>query len=144
MAAAETMKKTVEQFSTASNQAFKDGVEKSLAALAEANTLSKKNFEAVVASVTAATKGAEALGAETFAYSKKAAEDQVAAVKSLASAKSVQEAMELQTTWAKSALEAYIAQMSKASEIVSASIKDSMKPLNERASAAVEKFQAAR
>jgi phasin family protein len=142
MAAAETLKTTVEQFSTASNQAFKDGVEKSLAALAEANTHSKKNLEAVVASVTAATKGAEALGAET--YSKKAAEDQVAAVKSLAAAKSVQEAMELQTAWAKSALEGYIAQMSKASEIVSASIKDSMKPLNERASAAVEKFQAAR
>jgi phasin family protein len=144
MAAAETMKKTVEQFSTASNQAFKDGVEKSLSALAEANTHSKRNLEAVVASVTAATKGAEALGAEAFAYSKKAAEDQVAAAKSLAGAKSVQEAMELQTTWAKSALEAYIAQMSKASEIVSASIKDSMKPLNERVSAAVEKFQAAR
>lgn len=144
MAAAETMKNTVEQMSTASNQAFKDGVEKSLAALSEANTYSKKNMEAVVASVTAATKGAEALGAQTLAYSKKAAEDQVAAAKSLAGAKSIQEAMELQTTWAKSAMEAYIAQMSKASEIVSASIKDSMKPLNERASAAVEKFQAAR
>lgn len=144
MAAAETVKNNVEQFSTASNQAFKDGVDKSLAALAEANTVSKKNLEAVVASVTAATKGAEALGAETFAYSKKAAEDQVAAVKSLAAAKSVQEAMELQTAWAKSAMEGYMAQMSRASEIVSASIKDSMKPLNERASAAVEKFQAAR
>jgi phasin family protein len=144
MAAAETVKNTVEQFSTASNQAFKDGVEKSLAALAEANTHSKKNLEAVVASVTAATKGAEALGAQTFAYGKKAAEDQVAAAKSLAAAKSVQEAVELQTAWAKSALEAYIAQVSKASEIVSASIKDSVKPLNERASAAVEKFQAAR
>ena len=54
MAAAETMKTTVEQFTTASNQAFKDGVEKSLAALAEANTHSKKNLEAVVASVTTA------------------------------------------------------------------------------------------
>ena len=64
MAAAETLKNTVEQFSTASNQAFKDGVEKSLAALAEANTHSKKNLEAVVASVTAATKGAEELGAQ--------------------------------------------------------------------------------
>ncbi|AAK24131.1 hypothetical protein CC_2160 [Caulobacter vibrioides CB15] len=144
MAAAENLKTTVEQFTTASNQAFKDGVEKSLAALAEANTHSKKNLEAVVASVTAATKGAEALGAETFAYSKKLAEDQVAAAKSLAAAKSVQEAVELQTAWAKSALEAYIAQVSKASEIVSASIKDSVKPLNERVSAAVEKFQAAR
>ena len=144
MAAAETIKKTTEQFATASNQAFKDGVEKSLAALAEANTHSKKNLEAVVASVTAATKGAEALGAETFAYSKKAAEDQVAAVKSLASAKSVQEAMELQTAWAKSAMEGYMAQMSRASEIVSASIKDSVKPLNERVTATVEKLQAAR
>ena len=67
MAATETLKNTVEQFSTASNQAFKDGVEKSLAALAEANTHSKKNLEAVVASVTAATKGAEALGAQAFA-----------------------------------------------------------------------------
>ena len=57
MAAAETIKTTVEQFTAASNQAFKDGVEKSLAALAEANTHSKKNLEAVVASVTAATCG---------------------------------------------------------------------------------------
>ena len=144
MAATETLKNTAEKFSVASNQAFKDGVEKSLTALAEANTHSKENLEAVVASVTAATKGAEALGAQTLAYSKKAAEDQVAAAKSLAGAKSIQEAMELQTTWAKSAMEAYIAQMTKASEIVSASIKDSMKPLNERASAAVEKLQAAR
>jgi len=144
MAAAETLKNTTEQFTTASNQAFKDGVEKSLAALSEANVHSKKNLEAVVASVTAATKGAEALGAQAFAYSKKATEDHVAAAKSLAGAKSVQEAVELQTAWAKSALEAYIAQLSKASEIVSASIKDSVKPLNERVTATVEKLQAAR
>ena len=144
MAAAETMKNTVEQLSASTNQAFKDGVEKSLAALSEANTHSKKNLEAVVASVTAATKGAEALGAQTFAYSKKAAEDQVAAVKSLASAKSVQEAMELQTTWAKSATEAYLAEVTKATDVVTASVKNSFKPINERVTASVEKFQAAR
>ena len=144
MAAAETLKNTVEQFSTASNQAFKDGVEKSLAALAEANTHSKKNLEAVVASVTAATKGAEALGAQTFAYSKKAAEDQVAAAKSLAGAKSIQEVVELQTAYAKSALETYMAEVGKMSETVAASVKDSLKPLNERVTAVVEKMQAAR
>jgi phasin family protein len=144
MSAAETVKSTFDQYTTAGATAFKDAVEKSLSALSEANGYSKKNLEAVVASVTAATKGAEALGAQTFAYSKKAAEDQVAAAKSLAAAKSVQEAVELQTAWAKTALEAYIAQVSRASEIVSASIKDSVKPLNERMTAAVEKFQAAR
>lgn len=144
MAAAETVKTTVEQFTTAGNQAFKDAVEKSLAGMNEANAYSKKNLEAVIASVTAAAKGAEALGAETIAYSKAAMENQVAAAKSLSGAKSVQEVVELQTTFAKSALEAYIAQMSKASEIVSASMKDSLKPLNERVTAAVERLQAAR
>jgi phasin family protein len=144
MAAAETVKNTVEQFTTAGNQAFKDAVEKSLAGLNEANAYSKKNLEAVIASVTAAAKGAEALGAETIAYSKSAMEKQAAAAKSLSGAKSVQEVVELQTGFAKAAMEAYIAQMTKASEIVSASLKDSLKPLNERVTAAVERLQAAR
>jgi phasin family protein len=144
MAAAETVKSTVEQFTTAGNQAFKDAVEKSLSGLNEMNAYSKKNLEAVIASVTAAAKGAEALGAETIAYSKAAMENQVAAAKSLSGAKSVQEVVELQTGFAKSALEAYIAQVSKASEIVSASMKDSLKPLNERVTATVERLQAAR
>jgi phasin family protein len=144
MAAAEAVKSTVDQFTAASNTAFKDGVEKTLAALNEANATSKKNLEAVVASVTAATKGAEALGAQAMAFSKTGFESQVAAAKSLASAKSVQEVVELQTAYAKTALETYIAEMGKMSEVVSASVKDSMKPLNERMTAMVERMQAAR
>ena len=140
---AETIKSTVDQFTTAGNQAFKDSIEKSLSALGEVNAHSKKNLEAVVASVTAATKGAEALGAQAMAYSKKALEDQVAAAKNLAGAKSVQEVVELQTSYAKFAMEAYIAQMNKASETVAASVKESFLPLNERVTAFVEKMQAA-
>src|SRR5262249_13203080 len=97
----------------------------------------------VIASVTAATKGAEALGAQAMAYSKKALEDQVAAAKSLTTAKSVQEVVELQTTYAKSAFEAYIAELTRASETVSSSVKDCFQPINERVTAFVEKIQAA-
>ena len=79
-----------------------------------------------------------------MAYSKKALEDQVTAAKSLTTAKSVQEVVELQTAWAKSALETYISELSKASETVAASVKDSFAPLNERVTALVEKIQAAR
>jgi len=140
---AATLKTTVEQFTTAGNQAFKDSIEKSMTALGEANAHSKKNLEAVVASVTAATKGAEALGAEAMAYSKKAVENQVAAAKSLAGAKSVQEVVELQTAYAKSAMEAYVSQMNKASEMVAASVKECFLPINERVTALVEKIQAA-
>lgn len=144
MAAAEAVKSTVEQFTSASNVAFKDAVEKTLSAVNEANAYSKQNLEAVVASVTAAAKGAEALGAQAFAFSKKSAEDQVAAAKSLASAKSIQEVVELQTAFAKSYLETYMAEMGKMSETVSASVKDSVKPLNERVTAMVERLQAVR
>ena len=144
MAAAETVKNTVEQFTAAGNVAFKDAVEKSLTQLNELNAHSKKNLEAVIASVTAQAKGAEALGAQAMAYSKKAVEDHVAAAKSLSGAKSVQEVIELQTAYAKSALDAYIAEVSKMSDIVSSSVKDAVKPLNERVTAAVERLQAAR
>ena len=142
--AADTIKNTIEQYTTTGNAAFKDGVEKSLVALNDINAQSKQNLEAVVASVTASTKGAEALGAQAIAYSKKSVEDSVAAFKTLSGAKSLQEVVELQTSFAKTALEGYLAELNKASEVVSASMKESLVPLNARVTAAVEKFQAAR
>jgi len=144
MSAAEAAKSTVEQFTTASNTAFKDGVEKTLAAINEANVSSKKNLEAVVASVTAAAKGAESLGAQAMALSKKTFDDQVTVARSLAGAKSVQEVVELQTTFARSFLENYTTEMGKLTETVSASVKESLKPINERVTEMVERFQAAR
>jgi len=141
---AETLKSAAEKYTAASSAAFKDAVDKSLAALNEMNTHSKANLEAVVASVTAATKGAETLGAQVLAFSKKSLEDQVAAARSLSGARSVQEVVELQTAFAKASMEAYIAQLNSASETVSASVKETLTPLNARVTAAVEKFQAAR
>jgi phasin family protein len=144
MSAAEAAKSTVEQITAASNTAFKEGVEKTLAAINEANTVSKKNLEALVASATAAAKGAETIGAQAMALSKKTFDDQVAAARSLASAKSVQDVVELQTGFARSFMESYMSEMGKLTETVSASVKDSMKPLNERVTDLVERFQAAR
>jgi phasin family protein len=143
-ASTDTAKSAVEQFTTAGNKAFKDTFEKSLSAFSELNADTKKNFEAVVASVTAATKGAETLGAHAVAFSKKAVEDQVAAAKTLAAAKSVQEVVELQTGFAKSAFETYVAEMNKMAEIVAASVKESSLPLNARVTAFVERVQATR
>jgi len=142
--AADTIKSTTDQFTAAGTQAFKDSVQKTLSGINDMNIYSKKNLEAVVASVTAATNGAEALGAQAIAFCKKSVEDQVAASKALAGAKSVQEAAELQTSFAKSALESYLANVNAISETVTASVKDVFKPLNERATVLVEKVQGAR
>ena len=141
---ADAMRTTVDQMSTASSHAFKDTVEKSLAALNELNGLSKRNLEAMVASVTAATKGAESLGAQAMNYSKRSMEDGVAATKALTTAKSLQEVVELQTAYAKTALETYLAEMNRMSETVAASVKDSLQPLNARVTEVVEKAQSVR
>ena len=141
---ADAMKATVEQMSTAGNQAFKDTVEKSLSALNELNGLSKRNLEAMVASVTAATKGAESLGAQAMNYSKRSMEDGVAATKALTTAKSLQEVVELQTAYAKTALETYLAEMNRMSETVASSVKDSLAPLNDRVTAVMERAQSVR
>ena len=141
---ANAFKTTVDQFTTAGNQAFKESVDKSLTALNDVNAQGKRNLEAVVASVTAATKGAEALGAQAVAYGKKAFEDNISQARALTGARSVQEVVELQTAFAKSALEAYIGELNRASETVSSALKDSLRPLNERTSALVETFQSAR
>lgn len=153
--AAETVKKTVEQttakakaqaesIQAAGAKAFREGVDKSVASLSEINAYGKKNLEAVVESAAAAQKGAEALSQQAMAYSKKSWEDGVAAAQSFSQARSMQELFELQTNWAKSAAEAYLAEFGKATETMTASVKDSFKPINERVSAAVEQFQAAR
>jgi phasin family protein len=139
----EPVNATIENATTAGNKMFKDSVEKSMTALAEMNTHSKKNLEAVVASVTAATRGAETLGSRAMAYSKKSLEDHVAAAKTLAGAKSVQEAIELQTSFAKSAFEAYVAEVKKMSETMAASMKETVAPINERVTALVERVQTA-
>ena len=141
---AETMRNTVEQATAAGNQAFKDTVEKSLAGLNELNALSKRNLEAMVASMTAATKGAESVGSQAMNYSKRSMEDGVAAAKALATAKSMQEVVELQTAYAKTALETYLAEMNRMSETVATSVKDSLAPLNERVTAVMEKAQSVR
>ena len=153
--AAETVKKTVEQttakakaqaesIQAAGAKAFREAADKSAAGLAELNAESKKNLEAIVASATAAQKGAETLSAASLAYGKKSWEDGVAAAQSLTAARSIQELLELQTAWAKTATEAYLAEVTKATDVLTASVKDSFKPINERVTASVEKFQAAR
>ena len=141
---ADAVKSTVDRMTAAGNQAFRDTIEKSLGTLNEVNAHGKRNLEAVVESVTAATRGAETLGAQALAFSKKSWEDNVAAAQSLGAAKSVQEVVEIQTNWAKSSLETYLTELNRWSDTVSASVKDTLKPLNERMTATVERLQASR
>jgi phasin family protein len=131
-----------EQFTAASQEKFREGVDKSLAAMSEFNAFGKENVEAWVASATATTKGLEALSARAVAYSKAAMEDHVAATKSIMGAKSVQEAMERQSDYARKAFDGYVAELNKMSDMMSGLTKDAFKPLNERFTAVSALVQA--
>ena len=139
-----TFQANAERAQTAGAQAFREVADKSAASLSELNVQGKQNLEALVASAAAAQKGVEALSAQSVAFTKKSWEDGVAAAQSMTQARSIQELLELQTTWAKSATEAYLAEVTRATDVMTASVKDSFKPINERVTASVEKFQAAR
>ena len=139
-----TFQANAEQAQAAGAKALKDVADKSAAGLTELNAQGKQNLEAIVASAAAAQKGVETLSAQSVAFTKKSWEDGVAAAKSMSQARSIQELLELQTTWAKSATEAYLAEVTKATDVLTASVKNSFKPINERVTASVEKFQAAR
>lgn len=140
----EQFKAQAEKFQATGTQALRDGMEKTSASIAELSAQSKQNLEALTASATAAQKGAEALSAQALSYSKSSWESGVAAAQTISQARSIQELIELQTNFAKSAMETYLAEVTKMTETFTGSVKDSFKPINERVTASVEKFQAAR
>ena len=145
--AAQTAAKTkaqAETFQAAGVKAMREGIEKSVASLSELNVHGKKNLDAMVESAAVAQKGAEALSQQALGFAKTAWEDGVAASKELSTARSVQEFFELQTNWAKKSMERYMAELTRTNEILTATVKDSLKPINDRVSESVEAFQAAR
>ena len=142
--AAAKAKAQAETFQAAGAQAFREGINKSVVSMSELNAHGKKNLDAMVESATVAQKGAEALSQQALGFAKASWEDTVAASKELSGARSVQELFELQTNWAKKSMERYVAELAKTNEIVTATVKDSFKPINERVTASVETFQAAR
>ena len=104
-------------------------------------TFGQDNVDAMVKSSEIAAKAAEGIGTEISAYSKKAFEDGVAAAQDLASAKTMTELFEKQTSYAQSAFEGFVSQATKMNEIYVAAAKDISAPLGARVSAATEAFK---
>ncbi len=74
-------------------------------------------------------KGLQAIAAEMTDYSKRAFEDSTAVFEKLASAKSLEQAIEIQTSYAKRAYDDYMAQMTKIGTMYSNLAKDTYKPI---------------
>jgi phasin family protein len=123
---ADTQKTVTEQF-----EKFSKGFEGLTA-------FGQENVDALVKSSEIAAKAAEGIGTEIGAYSKKSFEDSVAAAQDLASAKTLTELFEKQTSYAQTAFEGFVSQATKMNEIYVAAAKDITAPLGARVTKATE------
>jgi len=94
----------------------------------------------MIVSGNVVAKGVEVVGKEVAAYAQDAAEANMAAVKQFSTATNPQEFMDMQTAWAKSAFEGFMAETSKLQDISVRVSNQAVQPINERINKAVEVF----
>lgn len=124
--------------------AMKTGLEKALKGYDAFVGYSKETADAVTKSATVAGKGIETINGEIYSYSKQSIEDAVTATKAVLGSKSVHEAFEFQTDYAKSAFEAYVGQLSKIGELATSATKDTFEPFKGRVQAWLDTVQSVR
>ncbi|MEZ5827603.1 MAG: phasin family protein [Hyphomicrobiales bacterium] len=95
----------------------------------EFQKVGKDGFDAYVRSFGEMNKGFQAIAAEVTDYSKKAFEDSTRAFEQLVGAKSIEQAIEIQSQYAKKAYDTYMAEMSKLGEMYVGLAKDAYKPV---------------
>jgi hypothetical protein len=90
--------------------------------------VSKENVDIAMKSIGVLSKGSQAIAVEVADYSKKAFEDGTAMLEKLFGVKSVEKAIELQTEYAKTAYEGFVAKASKIGELYADLAKETYKP----------------
>ncbi len=94
----------------------------------ELQKLGKDNMDATLKSLGAVSKGVQAIAVEVADYSKKSFEEGSAAAEKLLGAKTFDKAIEIQTDYAKSAYEGFVAGATRIGELYADLTKESYKP----------------
>lgn len=88
----------------------------------------KDAFENATKAFGAFTKTAQAVAAETADYSKKSIEGASSVAAKVMGAKSIDKAFEIQSDYAKSAYESFVAYAAKVGDLYQAAARDAVKP----------------
>ncbi|GGI90716.1 hypothetical protein GCM10007973_28800 [Polymorphobacter multimanifer] len=138
-AALESSKAAMEQMTAKS----KEAIETSMKTMDEMADLARGNVEAVIASARAATTGLEQVAAHVTESSRKSFEEMTAAAKLMASAKTPNELMQLQTEFAKSQFDGVVAEFSKMTEMMMKISGDIVAPEQNRMAISTDKMKSA-
>ena len=91
--------------------------------------MSKDGFDAAVRSYGEVSKGLQAFASKVTDYSKASFEDATRAFEQLLNAKSIEQAIEIQSQYAKKAFDTYIAELSKLGELYAMVARTAIKPV---------------
>jgi len=94
----------------------------------EFQKLGKEQLEAATTASASLAKGMQSIAAETIDYSKKSLETNSAHLEKMLGAKSLDDAIQAQSEYAKSAYEGFVAQATKISELYTNLAKVAFKP----------------
>ncbi len=94
----------------------------------ELQSFGKEQLETASAAAASLAKGLRTIAAETTDYSKKTFETNSAYVEKLAGAKSLDDALQTQSEYAKSAYENFVTQATKIGEVYAHLAKEAFKP----------------
>lgn len=91
--------------------------------------LGKEGMDVTVQSLTVATKGAQAIASEYTDYARKSFEQGTAAFEQLIGARTLERAIEVQSDYARSAYESFVAQATKLGALYADVAKETYKPI---------------
>lgn len=94
----------------------------------ELQQVGKDNVDLTLKSIGALSKGTQAIAVEVADYSKKTFEDSTALLEKLFGVKSLEKAIEVQTEYAKTTYEGFVAKASKIGELYADLAKETYKP----------------
>ncbi|QPQ54918.1 phasin family protein [Allosphingosinicella flava] len=139
-AAQDAAQKTQAFFADVNDRA-KVAADKTQKIVEELTDLARGNVEALVASSKVAAKGAEALGQDAAEYGRKRFEEASATLRSLSEAKTPADFFRLQSEFAKSAFDSFVAESAKVSETMVKLAGDVAEPITSRYSVAADRMK---
>lgn len=94
----------------------------------DVNKLGKELVDTSLKSAAAVSKGAQAIAAEATEFSRKSAETGSAALEKLLASKSLDKVIEVQTDFARTSYESFVAEATRMSELLADMARDAFKP----------------
>ncbi|NWG47491.1 MAG: phasin family protein [Alphaproteobacteria bacterium] len=132
----------LETFMAKGTDSMKQSFERMMGSYDKLASFSKENVDAFVQATTAATKGLEAINSEILSFSKQSVEDSMSAAKAAMKARSVQEFVELNSDFSKTAFDHYVGQVTKLGDMIATTARESVEPISGRLTAAANMVKA--